>query len=340
MTGLSFELPWLLLLLPAPLLLRLRQTPTNDQIKNFSLLTPEQTLSNAKAKPKVQQYIRWLAWGFFVCAMMRPITIAPQGTNIIDQGRDMMIAVDLSGSMQIKDMQINGDPIDRLQALQVILLDFIKQREGDRLGMILFADHAYLASPLTFDLETLNQQVKEFAHGLVGDSTAIGEAIGLGVAQLLERPAEQRILILLTDGQNTSGTVLPIDAARIAAQNDVQIYAIGVGADEMLSRSLFGVRKVNPSQDLDEALLKEIAELTNGTYFRARSTEDLLNIYQEIDKLNPIEGASREFKPRFEMFWVFILIAGLLEMSLAFPWSRLSFAAFRRQIKHIGGAKP
>ncbi len=136
----------------------------------------------------------------------------------------------------------------------------------------------------------------------------------------MNHPAEQRILILLTDGQNTSGSVDPMQAAEMAAKNQVVIYTIGVGADELYQQTLFGARKINPSQDLDEGALIKIAEMTGGQYYRARSTEDLSKIYQEINALNPISEAQQFYRPQYELYyWPLALATLLLVASLASP---------------------
>ena len=154
--------------------------------------------------------------------------------------------------------------------------DFINRRVGDRVGLILFGTQAYLQTPITFDRKTVQTLLDEAVIGLAGDNTAIGDAIGLAVKRLKNQPANSRVLILLTDGANTAGEVSPLKAAELAAANQLKIYTIGVGADEMIVRTFFGSRKVNPSRDLDENTLVKVAESTGGRYFRARNSDDCL----------------------------------------------------------------
>jgi len=320
-----FEFVWPYVFLAAPLLWLVerfshKQAQSPELLLNSSLPYSQAQPAVEQSNSRLKQGLQWLVWVLCLCALARPVWLDEQLQGIDEQGRDVLLSVDMSGSMQIKDMQLHGEAVDRLTALKSLLADFIEQRRGDRLGMILFADHAYLASPLSFDLDSLLIQVNELVHGLVGDRTAIGEGIGLGIKQLMNHPAEQRILILLTDGQNTSGTVEPMQAAEMAAKNQVVIYTIGVGADELYQQTLFGKRKINPSQDLDEASLKQIAGLTGGQYYRARNTEELAQIYQQINALNPITQAQQFYRPQHELYyWPLALAALVMLVMLAKP---------------------
>jgi Ca-activated chloride channel family protein len=217
-------------------------------------------------------------------------------------GRDLMMAVDLSRSMEAQDFILNKRPVDRLTAIKAIASDFINRRVSDRIGLILFGTQAYLQTPLTFDRKTVQTLLNEAVIGLAGDNTAIGDAIGLAVKRLKNQPDNSHVLILLTDGANTAGEVTPLKAAELAAANKLKIYTIGIGADEMLVPSLFGNRKVNPSQDLDEKTLIKIAESTGGYYYRARNTDELNNIYMRLDELEPVEKDKQYFRPRTELY--------------------------------------
>ena len=195
--------------------------------------------------------------------------------------------------------------------------DFINRRVGDRVGLILFGTQAYLQTPLTFDRKTVQTLLDESAIGLAGDNTAIGDAIGLAVKRLKNQPANSRVLILLTDGANTAGEISPLKAAELAAANQLKIYTIGVGADEMIVRSFFGNRKVNPSRDLDENTLVKVAESTGGRYFRARNADELNNIYMLLDQLEPVEKDKQYFRPRSELYyWPLSLALALVAIDL------------------------
>ena len=302
-----FEWPWLLLALPLPLLVRWL-LPARMTVEQAALKVPFlEDFSGAETK-SVSQNQKWplllasIAWILLVIACTRPQWLGDPIEQAVS-GRDLMLAVDLSGSMEVEDFIINKRPVDRLTAIKYVASDFINRRVGDRLGLILFGSQAYLQTPLTFDRKTVMTLLEESAIGLAGDNTAIGDAIGLAIKRLKNQPADSRVLILLTDGANTAGEVSPLKAAELAAANKLKIYTIGVGADEMVVRSFFGSRKVNPSTDLDENTLVKIAESTGGRYFRARNTDELNNIYMLLDKLEPIEKDKQFFRPRTDLFY-------------------------------------
>ena len=186
---------------------------------------------------------------------MRPQWVG-EPTELPLTGRSLMLAVDLSGSMKEKDMELNGKSANRLEVVKSVLRTFIKRRSGDRLGLILFGSQAYLQTPLTFDIKTLLQMLEESELGLAGERTAIGDSIGLAIKKMKNLSSEEKVLILLTDGQNTAGEVSPEDAASVAAKIGLKIHTIGVGADEGRIRTFFGKQKFNPSSELDEIMLK------------------------------------------------------------------------------------
>jgi Ca-activated chloride channel family protein len=229
-------------------------------------------------------------------------------------GRDLLLSIDVSGSMQETDLQLNGQYVDRLQVVQSILTQFIKKRQGDRIGLILFGEKAYLQTPLTFDLKTIQLMLNETRIGIAGISkTAIGDGIGLSIKHLQKRPSKNKVLILLTDGQNNAGILNPIEAAQLAKQAHVKIYTIGVGADKKLQQSLFfGAQMINPSSELDETTLKKVASLTGGQYFRARSTKDLNQIYQLLDQLEAIQDKPETYRPMKPLYYWPLLFAFLL----------------------------
>jgi Ca-activated chloride channel family protein len=255
-----------------------------------------------------------LAWLLLVTAAARPEWLGDpveQGVS----GRDLMLAVDLSGSMEIADFMLRGKKVDRLTATQDVAGHFLERRVGDRLGLILFGETAYLQAPLTFDRKTVHTLLDEAVIGLAGDKTAIGDAIGLAVKRLRDNPKDQRVLILLSDGANTAGTVAPLQAADLAARVGLKVYTIGIGADEMVVRDLLGSHKVNPSQDLDEPTMRGIAEKTGGRYFRARDVEELEGIYRLLDELEPVERDKRYYRPHSELYpWP---LAGALVLAMA-----------------------
>jgi Ca-activated chloride channel homolog len=310
------EWPWLFLALPLPLLVRWL-LPAKMTVEQAALKVPFlDDFTDAQTKSLSPQN-KWplllasIAWLLLVIACTRPQWLGEPIEQAVS-GRDLMMAVDLSGSMEVQDFLINKRPVDRLTAIKYVATDFINRRVGDRIGLILFGSQAYLQTPLTFDRKTVMTLLNESVIGLAGDNTAIGDAIGLAIKRLKNQPDNSRVLILLTDGANTAGEVAPLKAAELAAANHLKVYTIGVGADEMIVRSFFGSRKVNPSTDLDENTMVKIAETTGGRYFRARNSEELNNIYLLLDKLEPVEKDKQFFRPRSDLFYLPLSIALLL----------------------------
>ncbi len=232
-------------------------------------------------------------------------------------GRDLLMAVDISGSMEQTDMAIAGRRVTRLMAVKKVIGDFVVRRNSDRMGLILFGAQAYLQAPLTYDRKTVNQLLQEAQIGFAGRETAIGDAIGLAVKRLRDRPDASRVLVLLTDGANTAGQLSPDKATELAQQAKIKIYTIAFGAESMEVPGIFGSRTVNPSRDLDEPTMVNIAEKTGGKYFRARNLEELDNIHRELDRLEPIEMETETFRPVQTLFYWPLAIAFLLSLLLA-----------------------
>ena len=300
----EFSYWWVLLFIPLPLLVRYFLAAKKQSFTQvwIPLAQGLQQQKSTKKNPLISATLPWLLWTLLLLTIAKPIWFGDP-IRIQQQSRDMILSLDLSGSMQEEDMPLNGRTVDRLTLVKSIVKDFVKERKGDRLGLILFADHAYLQTPLTFDVDTVSTMVDETEIGLVGNRTAIGESIAMAIKRFVENKNEQRVLILLTDGANTSGSIKPIAAAKQAAKNNIKIYTIGIGADSMIKRGFFGNERINPSADLDESTLTEIATLTNGQYFRARNQEDLHKIYQTINKLQPVDSEYLEFRPEKNLFY-------------------------------------
>lgn len=315
---------WMLLALPVPWLLR-RATREQTLDRGAALEVPAASplailaeTGPAGRRRSWSQALLWLVWALVVLASARPQYVGEQ-LSLPISGRDLLLAVDLSGSMEEQDFVLQGTPVDRLTATKAVASAFIEQRVGDRLGLILFGREAYLQTPLTFDRETVRTLLLESAIGLAGKETAIGDAIGLAIRTLEDAGIEdgRRVLILLTDGANTAGEVDPIKAAELAADRSMIIYTIGVGADSMTVRTLFGERQINPSADLDEGALARIADLTGGRYFRARDTAELAEIYSILDQLEPSESDESGYRPITELFYWPLAAAVLLAFAAA-----------------------
>lgn len=300
----EFVYLWIFFLLPLPLLIRYLLKAKQINYTQVWIPLAEGLSEQQSSSPKgyLKSIIPWLAWLLLLTALARPVWFGDP-IRLQQQSRDMMISLDLSGSMQEVDMPLNGQTVDRLTLLKDLLKTFIEQRQGDRLGLILFADHAYLQTPLTFDLKTIQQMVDESEIGLAGSNTAIGESIAMAIKRFVENKNEQRVLILISDGANNSGSIEPIQAAKQAAKNNITIYTIGIGAEQMIKRGIFGNQRINPSADLDEKALTEIATLTGGKYFRARNQTELQNIYQTLNQLEPIDSDFIAFRPEKDLFY-------------------------------------
>ncbi|MCW8865371.1 MAG: VWA domain-containing protein [Colwellia sp.] len=311
----TFAWPWLLLLLPLPLIVY--WLPKKEQSRTSAALVVPVLLSNSTISSQVQErkkpsiIVLSLCWLLSIVALSQPQWLG-DAVDIPTEGREMMIAVDLSGSMQIEDMSLRGNTVNRLDMLKAVLGDFIQRRVGDRLGLILFADDAYMQTPMTFDRKTVKQMLDESVLGLVGRKTAIGDAIALAVKRFDAKQESNKVLLLLTDGQNTAGKISPEQALELAVAKDITIYSIGIGADVMLQQSLFGTRRINPSSELDEQTLTKLAEQTGGKYFRAKDSQGMEQIYQLLDELEPIEQDQQQMRPLTALFYWPLALALLL----------------------------
>jgi Ca-activated chloride channel family protein len=261
-----------------------------------------------------------LVWLLLVVAAARPQWLG-EARALPVSGRDLLLAVDVSGSMRLRDFRVNNRIVTRLDATKYVAGEFIKERKGDRVGLILFGRQAYLQTPLTFDRRTVSILLGEAFIGIAGNETAIGDAIGLAIKRLRDKPAQSRVLILLTDGANTAGAIDPLRAAALASREGVKVYTIGIGADRDAGRSLFNLGRRSASSSLDEESLRKIAEQTGGRYFRARDTRELNEIYRTLDKLEPADVDTEGFRPVRSLFhWPLGLALALSALLFALNW--------------------
>ena len=313
-----FEFAWIWVWIIAPLPYLFWRMPRKEREQGLALRVPSLSHFESGSRTAGKHWIRLLLlcviWLLLVGAAARPQWLG-EPMAIPAEGRDLMLAVDLSGSMKNQDMTVNGRRVDRLQMIKSVLDDFIARRVGDRLGLILFADTAYLQAPLTYDRDTVAQLLDESVIGLVGEQTAIGDAIGLAVKRFEEKKQSNKVLILLTDGQNTAGNITPEQATELAMAKSVTVYTIGVGSGQgdSMGFSMF----FNNAKELDEASLTRIAEQTGGRYFRAKDTQSLEAIYEKLDELEPIERESRKMRPLTALFFYPLSLALLLSVLLA-----------------------
>lgn len=302
----SFAWPWWLLALPLPwLVMRL---PAHAASAGAALRVPFGARIDAVAAAGGLRGRRrgpgawaWLAWALLCLAAARPQQlgepIAPPA-----RGRELMLALDLSASMSEPDMTLGGQPVDRLTAAKAVIADFLERREGDRVGLLVFGRRAYALTPLTLDRDSVREQLGDSVAGLAGQETAIGDALGLAVKRLQAQPPGQRVVILLTDGVNTAGLLDPLRAAQIAADAGVRVHTIAFGGDGGLS--LFGFQLPMPGggDEIDETTLQAIADRTGGRFFRARDTSQLVGIYEEIDRLEPVDAPGASVRPVIERY--------------------------------------
>jgi len=323
--SLTWQWLWAFALLPLPLLVRMLLSPVQRQQSvayvPFAAEWPDASVARTDKYEQARLWLASLIWLLVIVAAARPQWVG-DAVELPVSGRDLMLAVDISGSMQTQDFEMSGRAVDQLTATKAVADAFIERREGDRIGLILFGSQAYVQTPLTFDRKTVRRLLDEAVVGLAGKATAIGDAIGLATKRLQQGEtgaSQEQVLILLTDGVNTAGAVSPLLAAELAAKRGLTIYTIGIGADAMMIESFFGSRQVNPSADLDEKTLTAIAEKTGGRYFRAHNTKELQQIYQLIDQLEPVEKDKQVYRPRHALFmWplglALLLAAGFLSV--------------------------
>lgn len=255
----------------------------------------------------------FIGLAMIIVAMARP-QLGQGRTEVETSGIDIMLAIDVSGSMQAMDFEIEGERMNRLEVVKKVVEEFVVERPGDRIGMVGFAGRPYMVSPLTLDHDWLKNRLKEVTIGRVEDGTAIGSAIASSVNHLRDSDAKSRIAILLTDGVNNGGAANPVTAAEAAETLGIKIYTIGAGTEgeaPMPVRDMFGRKRMRMMPvEIDEESLREIAELTGGQYFRATDTDSLKSIYDEINQLETTKRTVKKYEDYEELF-LFALLPGL-----------------------------
>jgi Ca-activated chloride channel family protein len=338
----EFHWPWAAVLLPLPLLLRYAWPLRPDQADEEHLEGQRQTLLHPRLdalqaaypirRPRlaiggwVHRSLLALLWIGLVTAVMRPQWLTPY-TEISSPGYDLMLAVDASHSMDALDFTVQGRQVTRMQVVKGVLGRFIEQREGDRIGLIIFGSQSFVLSPLTLDRHAVQQLLDGVVASIAGQGTALGDAVALGVKKLRERPPQSRVLILIADGDNSAGGFAPIEAARLARQTEVRIYVIGVGStQEQIPIAEDGVIKYRDDLTMNEATLEEIAKITGGAYFRATDTRALEEISTRVGQLEKTEAQARTaFIPAPLFRWPLgLAMLALLGLGL-FPEGRKRF---------------
>ena len=319
----SFAWPWAFLLLPLPLLVLWRSR--NADAGGDAVAVPPvlaQALGRVESRSSragmLQSVLLWLAWLALIAAVAQPSLVAGAAVRPAS-GRAMVVAIDLSSSMGRRDFVLDGRAVDRLTALKSVARAFIAARRGDRIGLVLFGDEAFAAAPVSYDLAAVSNALEESAIGMAGRATAIGDALGLAIVKLRDDPAPIKTVVLLSDGTNNSGQTEPEDAARLAATLGIRVLTIGLGSEKETSAG----DPIDPSADLDEATLQRIATASGGTFFRARTTEELAVVYGAIDAIESSAAEAPPVVPRLDIRnWLLLALAGLLAVMSLSRWRR------------------
>lgn len=276
------------------------------------------TLSTALRFRWIVPAVKYAALCLMIAALARP-QWGMSKTNVLTEGINIVLAVDLSESMAALDFRSGGKIVNRLEAVKGVVRDFVRKRNGDRIGMVVFGTNAYTQLPLTRDYNAVISVLERLEIGAAGKKTAVGDAVGISIKRLADVESKSNVVILLTDGRSNSGELSPEAAAEVAAQKGIKVYTIGVGgkgkAPFLVRGSFFGERYVYQQVDIDEDALREIAKKTDGLYFRAENTEGLEKIYDTIDRLEKTEVEVQQFAEYRELY-PFFLFPALLLLSL------------------------
>jgi len=321
------EVLWLLALLPLLAFLRGRRGSA-AAIRYSSAQTAKAIAGARKSRAgKWLGTLRILALGALVVALAQPQIV--HGTSEVDaSGIDIILAVDVSGSMEALDFTINNEPANRVEVVKQVVSRFIEARPNDRIGLVAFAGRPYMVSPLTLDHQWLQRRLKTIHPGMIEDGTAIGSALGSSVNRLRDQKAKSRIVILLTDGINNAGKILPATAAEAAETFGIKIYTIGAGSRGEVPVPItdkFGNRKMLRAKvDIDEKTLKQVSQMTGAQYYRATDTDSLEKIYKDINKLETTTRKIKKFEHRNEMF-LWAALGALLLMGIELTLKQTRF---------------
>lgn len=341
----EFHWPYMALLLPLPLLVRqfwprfirpsqeipsegvqttLLHPALNRLETSFKSYRPRTAIAG-----KLQALLLALLWTALTLTAMRPQLLEPY-TEIKSEGYDLMLAIDTSRSMTALDFTSENRPVSRMAVVKGVMGKFIGNRPGDRVGLVIFGNQAFVQAPLTLDLRAARQILDQIEPGMAGNATAMGDAIGLSVKKLRERPPGSRVLLLVTDGESTAGLIPPMDAARLANREGIRVYAIGVGSNqkEVLIRGSDGQYRSESDIGLNEETLRVIAESTGGAYFRATNTSALEQISEQINALEKTETDNHTVLiPRPLYRWPLAMALLLLLLLGLFPEGRMRLPA-------------
>ena len=313
----ELALPWALAFIVLPGLIWLFITKAPLQLSRALGLPFYQSLVetlDAKSQAQILStdkpaYLFLLIWSLLLLALAGPRWVG-EPRPLKQAGRNLMLVLDLSESMGITDMPYHGRYVSRIDVVKSAAMQFVEKRPGDRIGLVLFGTRAYLQTPLTFDHSNVLLRLKEASVGLAGNSTSLGDALGLAIKKLQNVPKKSRVIVLLTDGANNSGMVSPLKAAELARDDGIKVYTIGLGNDE-------GLFNLGPQASLDEETLQKIAEMTSARYYRATDPPSLQTIYQSINQLETSTQKQALLRPQKELYaWPLGLALALLVLYL------------------------
>lgn len=324
----SFLWPWLFLLLPLPLIVRWL-LPGSDshcgsplRVPFFNQLSQLSGLHTVGGLWNRRLLLPLLIWLLLVTSTAQPVWLG-DNQPLPSTGRDLMLLIDISGSMRHVDFRLNDEPAERVKVVKLVASEFIDQRRGDRLGLILFGSQPFLRAPLSHDSKTIKTLLQESEVALAGEYTAIGDAIGLGIKRMHDLKSDSRVMILLTDGANNEGRIPPRQAAEIAAAQGIRIYTIGVGAVETPGPNPFGIWTTDNAERFEQQVLEDIAEITNGHFFHALDTEGLQAAYAKLNELEPALGDAVDEYLSTPLYTWSLAAALLLSILLSIqPWLR------------------
>lgn len=316
----EFAWPWMFLLAPLPLMLSLLLPPPAadaDAIHIPGRLAEAMSeIADGKQEGTFswRKVAFWIAWLCLIAALARPSWRGDEEIRFAT-GRALILAIDLSGSMERRDLVMDGQSVDRLTAVKLVAGDFARNRQGDRLGLVLYGDEAFVASPLTFDVAAVSNAIAEAAIGMAGRTTAIGDALGLAIVKLRDDPGRSKAIILLSDGTNNAGSAEPEDAASLAREFGIRIHTIGLGSASTGQQT----DAIDPSADLDIETLRAVAEASGGRHFRAASLDDLQSVYDEISSIEAESAPTPPVAQRRDLVLLPAAVVFLILGLLGFP---------------------
>ncbi len=306
------ELLWLLAIIPVLLFLKGSRGSTASVIFSTTSTLATMVEKRKSTLGKFTWLFKTLSFILLIIALARP-QLGTSTTEVEASGIDILLAVDVSGSMEAMDFKLRGKAANRLEVVKSVVADFIEARPNDRIGLVAFAEKPYMISPLTLDHNWLNKRLESISIGMIKDGTAIGSAIGSGINRLRDQDSKSRILILLTDGMNNAGKISPMLAAEAAKTYKIKVYTVGAGTKgyaPMPMIDMFGQKRlVNAKVNIDEDTLRQVAELTGAKYFRATDTDSLEKVYQEINTMETTTRKIHKFESYQELFWYFVVMA-------------------------------